>query len=93
MYAPSVAIRDTPPLDSYPHTHTQAHTEFRRVMREAGVKVLTVREILSYGVDSHVNARVALEDLAMRALTYTLAEDASPSDLAEADRCAAGACA
>ena len=37
----------------------------RRVMREHGVKVLTVRDILSYGVEDHVGARVELEDLAM----------------------------
>jgi hypothetical protein len=34
-------------------------------MREHGVKVLTVRDILSYGVEDHVGARVELEDLAM----------------------------
>ena len=38
----------------------------RRVMREHGVKVLTVRDILSYGVEDHVGARVELEDLAMK---------------------------
>lgn len=64
----------------------QAHAEFRQVMRAEGIKVLTVREILAYGVDTHVNARVALEDLAMRALTYTLAEDSSMDQLAEGDR-------
>lgn len=35
-------------------------------MREHGVKVLTVRDILSYGVEDHVGARVELEDLAMK---------------------------
>lgn len=42
-----------------------AHAEFRRVMRDKGVKVLTVREILAYGGEDHVGARVALEDFAM----------------------------
>ena len=35
-------------------------------MREKGVKVLTVREILSYGTANHVGARVELEDFAMQ---------------------------
>lgn len=35
-------------------------------MRENGVKVLTVRDILSYGVEDHIGARVELEDLAMK---------------------------
>ena len=42
-------------------------------MRECGVKVLTVRDILSYGADEHIGARVELEDLAMKSLTYDLA--------------------
>lgn len=41
-------------------------------MRENGVKVLTVRDILSYGVEEHIGARVELENLAMQALTYDL---------------------
>ena len=45
---------------------------YRRVMRENGVKVLTVRDILSYGVEEHIGARVELEDVAMQALTYDL---------------------
>ena len=43
-----------------------AHAEFRRVMREMGVRVLTVREILAYGADDHVGARVELEEFAMQ---------------------------
>ena len=43
----------------------KAHAEFRRVMREKGVRVLTVREILAYGTEDHIGARVALEDFAM----------------------------
>ena len=35
-------------------------------MRDHGVKVLTVRDILSYGAEDHVGARVELEDLAMK---------------------------
>ena len=46
----------------------------RRVMRENGVKVLTVRDILSYAAEEHIGARVELENLAMRALNYKLAE-------------------
>lgn len=44
----------------------KAHAEFRRVMRERGVRVLTVREILAYGVEHHVGARVELEDFAVQ---------------------------
>ena len=58
-----------------------AHAEFRRVMREAGLKVLTVREILSYGVADHIGARVELEELAMRALSYNFAEGHKEEDL------------
>lgn len=41
-----------------------------QVLREHGVKVLTVREILAHGVEQHMGARVALERLALEALTY-----------------------
>ena len=60
-----------------------AHAEFRRVMREAGVRVLTVREILSYGVLEHIGARGELEELAMRALTYHLAVGFKLTDIRE----------
>jgi arginine deiminase len=63
-----------------------AHAEFRRLMRENGVRVLTVREILAYGVHDHVGARVELERFAMQALTYSLGEGASLDDLDEKDR-------
>jgi arginine deiminase len=52
----------------------QTHSNFRHVLREHGVKVLTVREILAYGVEDHIGARVDLEKMAMRALTYEMAE-------------------
>ena len=45
--------------------------------------MLTVREVLSYGVDEHIGARVELEELAMRALTYNLAEGFKLDDLRE----------
>lgn len=41
-----------------------------QVLREHGVKVLTVREILAHGVEQHMGARVALERLALEALAY-----------------------
>jgi hypothetical protein len=44
-------------------------------MRENGVRVLTVREILAHGVEKHVNKRMALEKLAMNALTYACSEE------------------
>jgi hypothetical protein len=40
------------------------------VLRDHGVRVLTVREILAHGVDEHMGARVQLENLAMATLTY-----------------------
>ena len=49
-------------------------SQCRRVMRENGVKVLTVRDILSYAAEEHIGARVELENLAMRALRYELAD-------------------
>ncbi|GAB4818895.1 hypothetical protein N2152v2_005941 [Parachlorella kessleri] len=64
----------------------KAHMEFRRVMRDKGVRVLTVREILAYGTEDHIGARVALEDFAMEALTYRLSDGCKAEDLDEADR-------
>jgi len=63
-----------------------AHAEFRRVMAELGVKVLTVKEILAQGVDHHVGARVELENLAMQAVTYRLSDGLTANDLEEEDR-------
>jgi arginine deiminase len=63
-----------------------AHAEFRRIMRENGVRVLTVREIMAYGAGDHVGARVELEEFAMQALTYRLAEGGAMEDIDEKDR-------
>ncbi|KAK2079528.1 hypothetical protein QBZ16_001922 [Prototheca wickerhamii] len=63
-----------------------AHAEFRKVMRDKGVRVLTVREILAYGTEDHVGARVDLEEFAMQALTYELAPGARLEDIEEVDR-------
>eukprot|EP00798_Chlamydomonas_sp_ICE-L_P002145 gene2145-18194_t len=41
------------------------HAEFRTQLRELGVTVLTVREILAYNVEDNISARVDLEDLAI----------------------------
>ncbi len=49
------------------------HAQFREVLRQHDVRVLTVREILAFGVDSNMGARVELEDLGMGALTYRMA--------------------
>jgi len=49
-------------------------------------QVLTVRDILSYGVRSHMGARVDLELLAMRALSYTVAPGSTADEFGEADR-------
>ncbi len=52
-----------------------------------GVQVLTVREVLAYGVEDRMGARVELEEFAMRALTYNVAEGFTMDDLQEKDRC------
>ena len=43
-------------------------------MRDHGVKVLTVRDILSFGAEDHVGARVELEDLAMKVPSTCLSD-------------------
>ena len=60
----------------------KAHAEFRRTMRAAGLRVLTVRDILSFGVEDHMGARVELEELAMQALQYEIAEGNSMEEIA-----------
>jgi hypothetical protein len=62
------------------------HADFRRVLREHGLRVLTVREILAYGTDEHMGARVELEDIAMEAMTYELDSGHKAEDIAEEDR-------
>lgn len=44
------------------------------MLRSQGISVLTVREILAFGVEERMGARVELEDLAASTLTYKLAE-------------------
>jgi hypothetical protein len=44
------------------------------VLRAHGVRVLTVREILAFGVEERMGARVELEELAAGTLTYKLAD-------------------
>lgn len=61
------------------------HATFREVLRAHGVRVLTVREILAFGVEERMGARVELEELAADTLTYKLAEGHAASDLSEAD--------
>lgn len=50
--------------------HARLRAPRGQVLREHGVRVLTVREILAHGVEEHVGARVQLENLAMATLTY-----------------------
>lgn len=45
------------------------------------LQVLTVREILSFDVDSSITARIALENFAAKALTYAVVEGATIEDL------------
>ena len=61
----------------------KAHTEFRRTMRAAGLKVLTIRDILSFGVEDHMGARVELEELATKALQYEVEKGFKIQDLNE----------
>lgn len=46
-------------------------------------QVLTVRDIMKYGVHDHMGARVELEELATKALVYQVAEGYSLEDLNE----------
>lgn len=64
----------------------KAHRTFREVLREMGVHVLTVREVLAFAVEDHVGARVQLEDVAMTSLVYTLAEGVAIEDVDARDR-------
>lgn len=62
------------------------HENFRKVLREHGIKVLTVKEVLAHDVERHVGARVQLEDLAMKVLTYVLKDGFTLEDLPEIGR-------
>ncbi|CAD7696331.1 unnamed protein product [Ostreobium quekettii] len=64
----------------------QQHKKFRQVLRSYGLRVITVREVLAFGADDHVAARLGLEDLAMNSLSYRLAEGVSIEDVRENDR-------
>ncbi len=46
-------------------------------------QVLTVRDIMKYGVHDHMGARVELEELATKALKYQIAEGFCLEDLSE----------
>lgn len=46
-------------------------------------QVLTVRDIMKYGVGDHMGARVELEELATKALIYSVAEGYTLDDLNE----------
>mmetsp|Transcript_9474 Transcript_9474/g.24329 ORF Transcript_9474/g.24329 Transcript_9474/m.24329 type:complete len:382 (-) Transcript_9474:131-1276(-) len=59
------------------------HAEFRDVLRRKGLRVLTVREILKYGLEENVRCRLDLEDLAMDMLSYRLATSPCPLIWAE----------
>lgn len=47
------------------------------------MQVLTVRDIMKYGVHDHMGARVELEELALKALSYNMAEGYTVDDLNE----------
>mmetsp|Transcript_38930 Transcript_38930/g.110193 ORF Transcript_38930/g.110193 Transcript_38930/m.110193 type:complete len:362 (-) Transcript_38930:174-1259(-) len=50
----------------------EEHKGFRDALEMHGIKVLTVREALAYGVGKHTRARLELEDLCMKSLEYKL---------------------
>ncbi|KXZ51615.1 hypothetical protein GPECTOR_12g579 [Gonium pectorale] len=64
----------------------QQHAEFRKVLREHGLRVLTVREILAHNIDTNMSARVDLEELVFEALTYKMAAGHETTALTEADQ-------
>ncbi|KAL6748381.1 hypothetical protein V8C86DRAFT_2879369 [Haematococcus lacustris] len=68
-------------------TAKSQHAEFRAQLRAHGLRVLTVREVLSYNVDDNISARVDLEDLTFSALDYEMAPGYKVEDLAPEDRC------
>lgn len=59
------------------------HEGFRDIMRQFGVKVLTVREVLRYAAGVNMRARTELEDYAMEVLDYKLAPGFSDSDFGQ----------
>lgn len=69
------------------------HAAFRNTLRDKGIKVLTVREILRHGLEN-LRCRIDLEDLAMEMLTYkadsshsgSVAEPTTPKTQAKMDR-------
>ena len=50
------------------------HRGLRAALRRFGVKVLSVREILRYGLDDNLRHRVELEDFCMGSLHYVRRE-------------------
>lgn len=62
------------------------HKRFREVLRSHGLKVLTVREVLAFGAEEHVGARISLEDLAMMALNYRIAEGFQLEELSKCEQ-------
>lgn len=51
------------------------HTEFRNLLRSHGCRVLTVREILKFGTERSVSARLELEDMAAKSLSYEVSPE------------------
>lgn len=74
LLAHSGCISTFVPLTRVPNSKTRPprHNAFRAALRAAGVRCLTVREILLHDTDTSVRARVELEDLAAGRLLYEL---------------------
>lgn len=66
-------IHKTVSLIDVSMTYPGVYVPYLQVLREHGVHVLTVRDVLSFAVDEHIGARVDLEDVAMEALKYQMA--------------------
>eukprot|EP00188_Purpureofilum_apyrenoidigerum_P001276 Plantae.Rhodophyta-Purpureofilum_apyrenoidigerum.ctg16859.p1 GENE.Plantae.Rhodophyta-Purpureofilum_apyrenoidigerum.ctg16859~~Plantae.Rhodophyta-Purpureofilum_apyrenoidigerum.ctg16859.p1 ORF type:complete len:437 (-),score=92.87 Plantae.Rhodophyta-Purpureofilum_apyrenoidigerum.ctg16859:255-1502(-) len=62
----------------------QQHANFREKMESHGIKVFDVWELLMMDAEDNVNARVQLEDFALRSLAYYF-DESSTSDASKED--------
>lgn len=63
----------------------EQHMSFRQLLESHGVRVYDVHEILLKDTERSVSARVALEKLAARCLTYKFSADVDAAHLGEAE--------
>eukprot|EP01112_Ceratiomyxa_fruticulosa_P010629 TRINITY_DN2819_c0_g5_i1.p1 TRINITY_DN2819_c0_g5~~TRINITY_DN2819_c0_g5_i1.p1 ORF type:complete len:829 (-),score=201.18 TRINITY_DN2819_c0_g5_i1:70-2556(-) len=62
------------------------HDGYRATLEKNGVRVITVKEILSMDVDGDVVARVQLEDLALSRIKYEVVRDNAETQFNERDK-------